>query len=272
MMSFGYHLGMLSLALVWPTSSAATPSQKAKWVSDWGDQRCALIRETGGSNPTVLVVRTVPGSMHSELWLLDPNWTGRTLQPGSEVAITLRPSGITVKERAFGVALAGRKGFAVSNLDSAFLKNFAGSTSVLMTQRQRELAEIPVPNSAGAFATLLKCEAEVLKSWGYDPQVIASLQSPPTPSNNPATWISNSDYPDEAIRAGLSGAVLVRLNIGADGAASDCILVEGSGHPLLDSRTCSLFLKRARFKPAVAADGSHTKGIVAYRMRWALPR
>jgi hypothetical protein len=122
MMSFAIILVCSRLRWFGRRPPRPTPSQKAKWVSDWGDQRCALIRETGGSNPTVLVVRTVPGSMHSELWLLDPNWTGRTLQPGSEVAITLRPSGITVKERAFGVALAGRKGFAVSNLDSAFLK------------------------------------------------------------------------------------------------------------------------------------------------------
>jgi protein TonB len=64
------------------------------------------------------------------------------------------------------------------------------------------------------------------------------------------------DYPMEARRSLWSGTVIADLTINARGAVDDCKIVQSSGHKLLDDTTCSILLKRARFKPARDKDGN----------------
>ena len=64
------------------------------------------------------------------------------------------------------------------------------------------------------------------------------------------------DYPMEARRNLWTGAVIADLKINEHGTVDECTIVESSGHKLLDDTTCSILVKRARFKPARDKDGN----------------
>ncbi|WP_367120143.1 energy transducer TonB [Sphingomonas sp.] len=67
--------------------------------------------------------------------------------------------------------------------------------------------------------------------------------------------ISDDDYPQSAIRSEEQGTTAVRLSIGPDGRVSDCSVTQSSGSTALDSTTCSIFRRRARFTPAKDQSG-----------------
>lgn len=81
---------------------------KPKWVVDWGEQRCSLVRETGGPASVSLMIRTVPGAGQAELWLLDPKWTGPTFSRFEQVDVSLQPSGYRAAQYALSVRIHWR--------------------------------------------------------------------------------------------------------------------------------------------------------------------
>jgi TonB family protein len=88
---------------------------------------------------------------------------------------------------------------------------------------------------------------------------------------NLASYLSDDDYPVEAIRAREEGTVSFRLEVGADGSVTGCSITESSGSATLDATTCALLSSRARFRPARDAAGLPVPDSVSARTRWVLP-
>lgn len=260
----------LALAVASAPSSAPAP-RPGKWIVDWGDQRCSLIRETGGDAPVTLMVRTVPGAGQAELWLFDPKWSGPTFTGYEEVDVSLMPSAFRATQFALSVRFQGLKGIAVTALERGFLENLAGAAELRIERGRRRLAEVRLPGSARALQSLQACEAAVLRDWGFDPAVMETLSRTPTPVVSPARWFSEADYPMEAVRARIAGSVLTRLVIGADGRVEQCALVEASGAPVLDRLTCELLVKRGRYEPTLTASGEAVRAMSSVRIHWRLP-
>ena len=82
---------------------------------------------------------------------------------------------------------------------------------------------------------------------------------------------SGDDYPPSAQRSGDQGTTAVRLTIGTDGRVSDCSVTASSGSGSLDSATCSIIKRRARFTPAKDQAGGPTTGSYSQRIKWVLP-
>lgn len=82
---------------------------------------------------------------------------------------------------------------------------------------------------------------------------------------------SSEDYPPAAQRNGDQGTTAVRLTIGSDGRVSDCSVTASSGSSSLDSATCSIIRRRARFTPAKDQGGAPTSGSYSQRIKWVLP-
>jgi TonB family protein len=263
--------GLLSLAAV---AAAASPGRgEPRWVVDWGDQRCSLIRETGGKHPVTMMVRTVPGAGQAELWLFDPQWTGPTQAWYDPIDVALTPSGFKVTQKAISVKFHELRGVAVTNLEADFLGNLPGSTSVAIRRKRRTLAEVATPNSVKAVEALRSCEAAIIKDWGLDPGVIQSLSRRPKAvgSQGAAGWFSSDDYPTQAVHDLRSGSVLTRMMVETDGRLSDCVVVESSGDPLLDRKTCELLIRRGHYEPALTREGAPTRAMTSIRIHWMLP-
>ena len=82
---------------------------------------------------------------------------------------------------------------------------------------------------------------------------------------------STDDYPPNAIRNEEQGTTAVSLTISADGRVSGCNVTSGSGSTALDTTTCSILKRRARFTPARDENGNATTDTSSARIKWVLP-
>ena len=82
---------------------------------------------------------------------------------------------------------------------------------------------------------------------------------------------SNDDYPESALQAQQQGTTAVQLTIGTDGRVSGCDITSSSGSSALDSTTCNVLRRRARFTPAVDSNGQPTTDTYSQRIRWVVP-
>jgi TonB family protein len=115
----------------------------------------------------------------------------------------------------------------------------------------------PIALAPGALDQVTKvlkeCEDDLMKSWGYDPQVMNGVKTPPIPVNAPK-WFTVKDFPTKA-EAKDTATPSVRFTVGADGAVSNCAIVDTSGSKMFDDKACELVMTKAKYTPAVGADG-----------------
>ena len=88
---------------------------------------------------------------------------------------------------------------------------------------------------------------------------------------NLSEYFSADDYPETAARRGIEGTTGFRLDIGADGRVTHCVVTISSGDPALDSATCSVLLSRAEYTPARDARGRAIASTDTGRVTWRLP-
>lgn len=117
------------------------------------------------------------------------------------------------------------------------------------------------------------------------PPPVITPRAPPAPPAPPAPRVSQAarakgnlpglfstdDYPQSAIRNEEQGTTAVRLSIGPDGRVSDCSITSSSGSSALDSATCNILKRRARFTPAKDQAGNPISDTFPQRIRWELP-
>lgn len=88
---------------------------------------------------------------------------------------------------------------------------------------------------------------------------------------NLASYVSDEDYPSNAVRNEEQGTTRFRLAVGPDGKVKECTVTNSSGSSALDSTTCRLMKQRAKFQPATGTDGKPTSDTVTSAIRWVLP-
>ena len=94
----------------------------------------------------------------------------------------------------------------------------------------------------------------------------------PEPRGNPGSWANANDYPSRALREEREGTTRFRLTVNADGRVSDCQITGSSGHADLDEAACKNLTRRARFRPALDANGNPTTGSYSSAVRWQIPK
>lgn len=87
-----------------------------------------------------------------------------------------------------------------------------------------------------------------------------------------AAWVTTEDYPASALRQNAEGTTGITVTVGADGRVSACRVIATSGNDALDEATCRTYTRRARFRPAVDAEGRPIAADHADRVRWQLPK
>lgn len=88
---------------------------------------------------------------------------------------------------------------------------------------------------------------------------------------NENIWVGVDDYPVRALRNDVQGNVVVTFDITADGRARNCSVETSSGAAILDAVPCRLIVRRARFEPASAEDGSAHDTKARYSVAFWLP-
>ncbi len=93
----------------------------------------------------------------------------------------------------------------------------------------------------------------------------------PLPTNGPAGWITNNDYPRQALVRGWEGTSGYRLVVGSNGRVSECEITRSSGHSVLDREACQQLERRARFDPAKNNRGDVVVGTYTGQVTWQIP-
>jgi len=99
--------------------------------------------------------------------------------------------------------------------------------------------------------------------------VLIALQGGATHQGvSPTSLIRADDYPVQALRNGEQGTVYYELTIGKDGRPKACRVAKSSASERLDRATCSILMKRARFRPARDASGNPTEDVYTGEISW----
>ena len=120
----------------------------------------------------------------------------------------------------------------------------------------------------GPMQSLHACEVDLVRHWGFDPDVQLKRSQPPVPIGNVGNWARITDYPDAAMDRNISGLVKFRLDIEADGAISKCEVLDGISQSDFAKATCDTIMKRGRFKPALGQSGQPVRSFWVSSVRW----
>lgn len=121
---------------------------------------------------------------------------------------------------------------------------------------------------AKPLAQMRDCADNLVRSWGYDPEVQAALLRPASPLVSPGTWLSSSDYPIGAVWMGQNGIVQFRLDVDADGKVAGCYVLARTSPDVFADSTCRAVSKRARLQPALDAKGKPVRSYYVQKVSW----
>ena len=122
-----------------------------------------------------------------------------------------------------------------------------------------------IPPHVEVVPVVVRSEAPVIQAPRFTPKN-------PVPRGRPGDWANANDYPSRALREEKEGVTRFRVSVGPDGRVTSCDITGSSGTPELDSATCSLVTRRARFTPATDGEGQPTSGSWGNSVRWQIPK
>ncbi|OJW65771.1 MAG: hypothetical protein BGO57_14385 [Sphingomonadales bacterium 63-6] len=93
----------------------------------------------------------------------------------------------------------------------------------------------------------------------------------PSPANDRANWVTTADYPARDLRLGHTGTTKYRVVISSSGKVQSCEITGSSGYAGLDEATCKGVSRRARFDPAINANGEKIVGTWSGSVSWRIP-
>jgi TonB family protein len=122
---------------------------------------------------------------------------------------------------------------------------------------------------ASAWAQLDSCLARLRQTWNISEEG-SPIREAARLINPTEALFSSADYPQAALARSQSGSTKIMLLIDESGVVKDCTLTQASGVAVLDSNTCGVILRRARFHPAVGLDGRPAKSAFSQTITWRL--
>jgi TonB family protein len=217
-----------------------------------------------------LVFRPDPSDRFLEIAAVAPHAGKHHARAGDAEAV-LEPSG----QRGTGVyrdyTIAGGTRVLRFSVRRDEISDLDTAASIRLIRGGEPSLNFALSNTANAMKTIQTCQDDLMRSWGFDAAALRTLARRAEPDGSPLKWINPNDYPAAALRAGQQGEVRFRLIVDTDGCVADCVINQTSGFKLLDDTTCALLRKRARFTPAIGADGKPVRVPWNSRFWWSIP-
>jgi hypothetical protein len=242
------------------------------WAMEYADEGCRLIRNfsDGKTELTLAFERFSLG-----LWLR-LGLTGTDLRfarSGSDLEYRYGDAKVRRSEVLDSVLADGRSAILVpeaSLIDPKETSGLVGAPLPDILKAETDTASristvtffkgygTPIALDVGSMAAPMKamqrCVDDLVTSWGVDIARLVNSKQPAKPMNDPVGWVAPRDYPPTMLKAGLGGLVRVRLVIGENGAIDKC-MVEVSKPGDFEKLVCGNIVKRAKFTPALDAEG-----------------
>lgn len=278
-----FSMGSTAHAAPTPTVLAAT----SPWNVHYADDSCLLMRGFGSDKKKVFlrIERTAPSETFSMTLIGKPIGSGG----GVTVPITIAfgPGGTPDKrERApIGTATVGeRLPLVIVERTSLYGKPAESTLEMVARGPQAEAAftQLLIDRKGNSdfvlqlgpmdkpMAALRTCTDNLVKGWGLDPAVQSTLQRRASPVESPAEWLRSGDYPTTMLSAGKSAVVRFRLIVDELGGVTGCAIPSATKGEVFEKVTCEVLKKRARFTPALDAQGRAVASYYVNSVTWLM--
>jgi hypothetical protein len=114
------------------------------------------------------------------------------------------------------------------------------------------------------------CLQDLQEVWNVGVTRAARLRQDAKTHRSLKSLFSSDDYPDIALLEEQGGQLSFVLLIDEKGSVADCTVDQTSGYASLDAQSCSIIKTRAKFSPAIDADGKPAKTSATGRVRWLI--
>ena len=274
-------LAQPSLALAKNEPPISLP-KTSKWEMRYDEDSCKLLATFGQDHDKIvlLISRERPSDYFGvELY-------GKPLAASGQIPMEVGfGSAPPMKRDGIAMTMSGGERLAVIKIDGLRIDGWSGGkepqnapeitpaaesavTSISFTKDGKQSYVLRTGSMAEPLAALRACTSDLLKYWGFDPALEASLTRGPTPTGNPRNWAQPSDYPTSALFGGHSGLVQFRLDVGTDGLPYGCRILYRTNPDEFADLSCQLLMRRARFTPALDAHGKPIKWFYMNRILW----
>lgn len=252
--------------------AAAEPKMLAptgKWMVEFADHDCILSRHygTGPKDALILSFKKLPMETGIEVYVFK---SGKKHEMRAGKAKLAFGAGQPAETR-YGAYLAGT-GLRTINLvveDESY--RAAIRSGVVHVSVPREVAaSFAVPGIGPALQLLDQCALNLGELWGIPKEQQQRMSTAAKLTMPWHTLFVSSDYPAIALKEDASGRSIVRYAIDESGRPSDCVVLKSSGNSSLDSRACSVLMKRARFEPARDREGKPMRSLAVTGINWLL--
>ena len=283
---------MTVMAIILPAgpTSAASPGaislQKVgAWQMNYDADSCHLLAKFGTGDQTVSmkITRIAPGDFF-DLTLYGEAFFSHF--PRVAVAITFGDQHSSLKRGAMAGTVVGPQKlplFFISSLridtkgegpspklpiPQVLPEDEAATQFITVSIGGQRTMRLETGSLGAPFKALRACTRDLVKSWGYDPDVQERLSRQPRLINDNTSLLKSTDYPTLAANRGDSGALGIRLDVEETGHVSGCRVLYRSDPDLFADLTCKLLLQRVKMTPALDENGKPVKSYYVRNVSW----
>jgi hypothetical protein len=291
-------LGISIAAIVAPASLGAPAAPlhlkpSSKWISDYQEDGCRLLRQFGEGDDLALIslsryglsdgfrltlagkmfkreqqrvakLQFGPAEAEQSLEFLPGTFSGL---PAMVFASDMRLGLMTEQEIA---ALKNMQPQNISKFPRIGPKRENAVKQLKIDDQSKRAVTLELGSMQKPMAALSTCIDTLIVKWGYDLEKHKSLTRYVTPVKNPGNWIQSSEYPMDMLLEGQPAVVEFRLDVDENGNATGCYIQETTRKKEFDKAVCRGLMKRAKFQPALDADGkplkSYYQNTVSFRV------
>lgn len=240
------------------------------WNLDYGDAACIAARQFGSAAAptTFAIVPSINGDYY-------------------EIIVNLPYPGPSAAEEVSGSVNFGTHGIATSVLHygdrgarkevykyvvtAKDMETGRAATSVTLRKGAGSPFVFALTDMSALLDGLKSCTIDLQNYWNMGPSRAGRLSRSARPLTDVRTLFTGRDYPSEAMVRGQEGTAQYLLMIDEQGSVVGCDLERRSGIPVLDAMGCAVMQERAKFAPALDAQGKAARDIyttppVSWRM------
>lgn len=287
-----------AIAVAWPVAGQAREARhlqpSSKWVVNYSDDSCTLSRSFGEDDHkvTLFLEQFVPGDTFTMTLVGKPLARSRA----DDVTVRFGPNEVESEESGVAattqnipaVILHGPQRLAPlteaerAARKSAIERNESYDPPPIGSAREKAATWIQFGKfmrfdlvlETGpldeAFAALRECAWDTIKTWGLDIEQQKRLRRKAYPTNPSESWFNDSDYPAAMAQGGYEAIVNFRVLVDPTGRATSCHIQSSTRPKAFDDVVCGAIMRRARFRPALDADGkpvtSYWRQTVTFRL------
>lgn len=253
---------------------ASTPLQPiGNWTVAYEESMCLVSRKFGQAGEVALLLRPSPLAGDVEVTFIQSNSTDRRVIFDREASLNVAPAGQTIDTTYRSWWSPSQKGRIAIVYASEPLLDLLNDGTVLSFQARGERTlSVAMRNLEKLKPVIEDCKKTVAKHWGIDLVKLRAIATPATPLNPKKLLVTSADYPEDALRKGISGTVTLLWTIGTDGKVSEGKILSTSGTPSLDNAGCRAVKARGTYLPARDAAGEAVPYYGMRRINWLIPR